>query len=450
MGHLIVPQAATSTSANVWVAAVLESPSQLELRVGSDRVLPLDDDGWTIWRTHGNPVFWSRRVDVEALEPGRRYPLRLLSGTEELATGTAVTLPDALPPIGAMPFICLVGSCFAHFGDAAGAAGAAYRNLPAGARPQVKFLTGDQVYLDAPFPRYLYNKFADEDLQAELLATYITTWTQAGDGKGFAELLRDGANYFTSDDHELWNNAPLPTPFVRNSWPWPLSDGGASWSRIARALYDDFQTPNRTARFEVGTLSFFVLDARMGRTTSQSAFARPEDVTALEQWVDGLVGPGVLVVGQPIFVKPTGWIGYAKDFGLADYAQYGDLVRALSRSRHDLLVLTGDVHYGRVSGCRLPSGASLIEVIASPFALVHPAVRGKFQEPPPMFPAMPVPGTTQAETWFERTYDVSAHNFATLEFSADGSRVLTSVRSWPVPEPNHAPTSTVVFQQPLQ
>lgn len=443
-----MPQSASSTSITAWVAAVLEAPDALELHVGSDRAVPLAG-GWTIWETHGNPVLWVQRVDIDRLVPGRRYPLRLVSRGIERATGIGVTLPTELPPIGAKPFICLVGSCFAHFGDAAGAAGAAYRNLPTGARPDVKFLTGDQVYLDAPFPRYLYNVFAEPNLQAELLATYLATWTQSGDGSGFTQLLRDGATYFTSDDHEVWNNAPLPTPVVRATW-WPFGDRGAAWSRIARRLYGDFQAPDRTASFEVGTLSFFVLDTRLERTMDRSRFTGAERMTALVRWVDGLAGPGVLVVGQPIFVKPSGLKGFLADFGLADFAQYGDLVRALFRSRHDILVLTGDVHFGRVAGCRLPSGAALVEVIASPFALVDPLVGGKWSEPPQVFPAVPIPGTTYAPTWFERAHAVAKNNFATLEFSADGSRVLASVRSWPIPAPGIAPTSSIVFQQPLQ
>ncbi len=220
--------------------------------------------------------------------------------------------------------------------------------------------------------------------------------------------------------------------------------------RIASRLYDDAQTPRRSEQFRVGRLSFFVLDTRLARTKLPERFARDEDLDGLAEWVRGLAGPGVLVLGQPIFVNKTGWIGYLKDLGLADFEQYGNLVRAVSVSSHDLLVLTGDVHYGRIAGCRLESGATLVEVIASPLALVDPLVKGKWQSPPKRFPAFAVPSTTQRETWVEPTHSVNDNSFATIEFSADGSRVRAAVRSWRIPEPGHAPTSTLVFQQPMQ
>ena len=449
MGFLLVPHQATSSSVTVWVGAVLDAPGSLQLEVAGRQTLIMGDD-WSVWQTHGRDRFWSQRVTIGGLEPGRRYPLRLLGGGAVRATGTAVTLPDTLPPLGETPFICLVGSCFAHYNDAAGAAGAAYSALPAGARPHVKFLSGDQVYLDAPFPRYLYTVFGEDDLQAELLATYLATWTQAaGDGRGFAELLRHGATWFGSDDHEIWNNAPLPTPLVRATW-WPFGDRGAAWSRIATALYDDFQTPLRSAGFRVGRLSFHVLDTRLGRSMDRARFAPQDALTELDEWVTGLDGPGVLVLGQPIFVKPTRVKGHFTDWGLADFDQYADLVRTLFRSQHDVLVLTGDVHYGRVAGCALPSGASLIEVIASPLALVDERVGGRWHAPPQVFPQAAIPGTTQSEVWFEKDHDLATTQFATLEFSADGSRVLASVRAWPIPAPGDQPTSRLVLQRPLQ
>lgn len=448
MNFLLVPHEATSSRATVWIGAVAEAPGALQLEVGGRQPQAIGD-GWSVWSIHDRPRFWSQRVIVEGLEPGRRYPLRLTEGGVERATGTTVTLPDRLPRLDEAPFICLLGSCFAHFSDQAGAAGAAYGALPSGARPSLKFLCGDQVYLDAPFPRYLINVFGEDDLQAELLGSYLATWTQAGDGSGFAELLRAGATWFGSDDHEVWNNAPLPTPTVRATW-WPFGDRGTAWWRIANALYDDFQTPQRSTAFRVGNLAFHVLDTRLGRSTDRTRFADPQHLTAVADWVTNLDGPGVLVVGQPIFVAPTGPRGHITDWGMADHGQYAELVRALSRTQHDLLVLTGDVHYGRISRCELPSGASLIEVIASPFALVDPRVGGKWHAPPQVFPAVPVPGVTQSAIWHEQTHVLATNQFATLEFSADGSRVRAVVRAWPIPRPGQAPSSRVVLERPLQ
>jgi hypothetical protein len=446
---LVVPHATAARATTIWIGVLGQPPPDtVELRVGAASLQPVGS-AWSVFEAHSRPVFCSQRVTVAGLEPGRRYPVTLLTGGAPVAEGTAVTLPEALPPIDAKPFICLVGSCFAHFSDGAGAAGAAYRAMPAGVQPDVKFLCGDQVYVDAPFPRFLYTVFAEEDLKAELLATYAATWAQGGDGRGFAELLRAGATYFGSDDHEVWNNAPLPTPVVRATW-WPLGDRGAGWSRIASRLYDDFQTPRRSDGFEVAPLSFRIVDTRLARSADRRTFADPVELAAIEEWVRGLNGPGVLVLGQPIFVASAGLKGYLTDFGLADFGQYAELVRALWRSEHDLLVLTGDVHYGRVAGCRLPSGASLIEVIASPFALVDARVGGRWHPPPPVFPAVPVAGTTQAAVWHEPGHQLVGNQFATLEFTADGGRVRTAVRAWPIPAPGQPPTAQLVYQQTLQ
>ena len=448
MSYLVVPHEASATSAGVWLAAWRDAPAALELAVGDRPPMPVNDE-WTVWQAHGRPALWCQRLTVEGLEAGRRYPLRLLAGGLEVASGTAATLPARLPTIAETPFVCLLGSCFAHFNDGAGAAGRAYAALPAGARPQLKFLCGDQVYLDAPFPRYLYNVYAEDELQAQLLNTYLETWAQGGDGRGFAELLRSGANYFTSDDHEVWNNAPSATPVVRATW-WPFGDRGAAWKRIATALYDDIQTPRRSTRLRLGRLSVLVLDVRLGRSRDRSRFTTPEELEALDEWVAGLDGPGALVLGQPIFVRPVGIKGHVTDWGLADFEQYAELVRSLSRSAHDLLVLTGDVHYGRVAGCTLPSGASLIEVIASPFALVDTRVGGRWSGPPEVFPAAPVGGVVQSPIWVEAAHVLASNQFATLEFAADGSRVRATVRAWAIPEPGRAPTSTTVMQRLLQ
>ena len=100
----------------------------------------------------------------------------------------------------------------------------------------------------------------------------------------------------------------------------------------------------------------------------------------------------MLVTGQPIFAAERGFVGRFTDYGLPDYRQFGDLARILLSTGHDIVVLTGDVHYGRVAISDLPAGSRLIEVIASPFALVSPLAAGKWGAAPMMFPAGPLPG----------------------------------------------------------
>ena len=445
MGHLLVPLEATQTEATIWIGAAGDAPGPLTLDVGGVAQVPVPPGTWTVWGSHGVQRLWAQRLDVPGLGPGHRYLARLLEATTERATAVVVTLPDRLPGIAETPFTCLVGSCFAHGRDGAGAAGAAVAGLPMDARPDLKFLCGDQVYLDAPFPKYLTH-FGDEDLKAELLATYLATWFQGGGGSGFCELLRAGASFLSSDDHEFWNNAPERGLLVRNTW---LGGGRRTWLNLATELYQTFQASAPTAAFRVGRLSFLVLDTRVSRTLDRSTLVPPGQLQMMADWVSDLTGPGVLVVGQPILAEQHDWRGQFLDWGLPDYRQYEEMVRILGRSGHDIVVLTGDVHYGRIAGCVLPSGSELIEVIASPLALVDERAGGTWGAPPGLFPAFAVPGTTQQATWVEEGYQIVANHFATVDFADAGMRVRMTVRAWPIPGVGRPSVSSHRFQRDL-
>ncbi|CAN5781251.1 hypothetical protein BH23CHL7_BH23CHL7_06830 [soil metagenome] len=447
MTYLLVPHEASSDAATLWVGAVAERVEGLTIEVGGRQPAPLTAR-WTAFDVRGQPLVRAQRIRIGGLDANRRYPVRLLADGAERATATLATLPDGLPTLDARPFVCLLGSCFCMLTDRAGSAGAALFGMPASALPHVKFLCGDQVYLDAPAFRYL-RFFDEDDLRAELLSKYVETWGQLGPANGFARLLREGATYFLSDDHEFWNNAPMKTPLVRNTDWRPIGDGGASWKRIASELYRLFQAPGLSATFKVGRLSFRVLDTRLARAHDRSLLVPVDEMAALEQWVLGLDGPGVLVVSQLMFTGEAGLRGNLFDWGLPDFSQYGDLVRALQRAPHDVLILTGDVHYGRVSTCRMTGGAMLIEIVASPFALVDPRARGTWAEPPGVFPAVPVAGATHAPTGFRAAHHLEDNHFATLEFWADGPRVGVSVRAWPIPEIGAPSAPTAVFEQLL-
>jgi len=445
MGHLLVPLEATQTAATVWLGVVGDAPGDLSLDGGG--ASRLIDSGWREWQTGGVSRLWYQRITLEGLQPGGRYPLRLLEQGVECATADATTLPDRLPTIGEPPLICLVGSCFARDRDAVGAAGAAYAGLPAGVRPQLKFLCGDQVYLDAPYPKFQLTHYGDEDLRAELLAAYLATWTQAGGGGGYSAILRSGATFFTSDDHEFWNNAPRGTPTVRNSW---TAAGRATWRSLATDLYRTFQASAPNASFPIGSLAFRVIDTRVERSEDGSTFMSPAELGGLAAWIDGLGGPGVLVLGQVVLAERGSWWSRFKDMGLPDFEQYGEFVRILQRARHDVVILTGDVHYGRVAGCTLTTGSELVEIIASPFALVDPRVGGRWHAAPDGFPSSPIPGTVRCAVWSAPDHRLATNQFATVEFAADGPRVRLTVRAWPIPPSGTRPSGTAVFTRTLQ
>jgi hypothetical protein len=302
------------------------------------------------------------------------------------------------------------------------------------------------VYLDAPFPRFLVTHFGDDDLQQALLMTYLESWGLMGGRPGLGPILGTGAVFASSDDHEFWNNAPARGAVVRNTW---TSQDRATWRALATDLYRTFQTSSASASFAVDQLSFRVIDTRLDRAEDRSILISAAELAALDAWIRGLTGPGVLMLGQTIFGARAGWKGQFLDWGLPDFRQYEDIVRCLMASQHDVVVMTGDVHYGRISGCRLPSGASLFEVVSSPLALVDERAGGKFREPPGMFPAFGIPGTTQSNVWCDSNYRVEGNHFATVGFRSLGPRVRMNVRAWPIARDGAVPVVTNSFERDL-
>ena len=145
-----------------------------------------------------------------------------------------------------------------------GRVGKTYAALPNAARPDVKLLAGDQVYLDDPWYKFFLS-FSRAQLHASFMDAYLGTWAQgrrSGEGHGFAHLLASGANYFSSDDHEFWNNAPNFVAFARNTWS---QSGRDEWWWAADGLYRTFQTPRSVARFDVPPVSFLIVDTRIAR-----------------------------------------------------------------------------------------------------------------------------------------------------------------------------------------
>ncbi|MFY9269456.1 MAG: hypothetical protein WAO55_06875 [Candidatus Manganitrophaceae bacterium] len=446
MSYLLVPLGVSTGDATVWIGAVnepVDPPPPLILEYDLQHQ-PLDPAGWSRWvsEDRGYTLLF-QRLTFTGLTPRSRYPLRLRSGNEIKAEGEVTTLPASLPTLTEKPFTLLLGSCFSELQDQGGSVGATYFRLPAGVRPDVKILCGDQVYLDAPWHHYLRPwKYSREELESRFFDIYLRAWRQSGMGSGFQQLLKSGANYFTSDDHEFWNNAPNKAVYVRNTW----SDSGRDeWLQLARRFYETFQPTGSTASFAVGPLSFFIADTRVDRSKDQTDFMPSPAFGQLEKWIQSLPGPGVLVIGQPLFAEKAGWKGNFTDWHLPDYRQYESLARAISASRQPIVILTGDVHFGRVARSTLPSGVPLIEVISSPMSLVDKKAGGKWDPPPGVFPATEAPGVVKRPIQ-DTGYQITENHFMTLEFSAVGARVQMAAKSWPIVQGGAAPIPKEVIQ----
>jgi hypothetical protein len=428
MAYLVVPHEVSASTATIWVGAIDEpfDPSQVRLvsNRGDHPLLP----AWEHWGAEdGAHHLDYQRIPITGLQPSSPMAFQLLVNGQPQADARLMTLPPQLPTLAEKPFIVLLGSCFCKREDAEGSVGQAYTQLPPAARPDVKILCGDQVYLDDPWAHFLWHTHDPPELEGEFFRNYRDTWMQE---PGFRELLTQGANFFAPDDHEYWNNAPNAASVIRDTWS---SNGRQQWFALARRFYQMFQNPAPITTFTVAPLSFLIADTRSNRKPDQSDFILPADLDTVAQWIQGLSGPGVLVVGQPVFAGQTGFLsGTFGDWNLPDYKQYGDLARLLAHSPHSIVILTGDVHYGRIAYCTLAPGRDLIEVISSPMSLVDKQAEGDWQEAPALFPPFALPGVVQVpvSTLAKQTFSPIHSHFLTLEFTASGAQVRMIVRLW--------------------
>jgi len=518
MEFILVPHHVTDTTATIWVGVQNENGNDrarrnalsLELHDGAQTTtVELDSSGWETWKSYSPgdearyawqdrlldrvlsflkrpPVIETldyRRVTVGALKPRTSYSLTLRvdgrapAGSEKyLREARVTTLPATLPGQGEKPFTVLLGSCFYKPNDEEGMVGKTFRHLPENRRPDIKVLCGDQVYLDNPWYettlRYNGGNLRRGLFRATLFRKYIDNWKQVErDEAGFRQLLKDGANYFCSDDHEYWNNAPN---FGGIGFINTLSKAQRSWWRgAARELFETFQSAQPLARFDVAMpseasprrLSFCVADTRINRSIGRERFMEDEDLRAVARWIEGLEGPGVLVVGQPMLIgedsagKPlredlnrTLWS--ALDRNLADYDQYEELVAYVKASAHSVVVMSGDVHFGRVACVRRSAGsreADFVEIIASPMQLV--TVKNKLlQRATRSFGIYRPPPTHEFAITESRQIAPEHNHLVTVEFSsAEEGTVEMTAWSWPVLEPEEEarPNPVPVFEAVL-
>ncbi len=435
MPFLIIPNEAYANSATIWVGAINEhlDPAVTTLEYGST-MIPLNS-GWSDLATaDGTNRIRYQRVRLDNLTQATAYNLALRVGGQVRADGSFTTIPWRLPNQAERPFIVLLGSCFYRAGDPEGRVGQTYKHMPEGARPNIKFLSGDQVYLDNP-PRDFINPLKGRNwLESRSFKSYVDSWTQLTQAGGFTRLLKQNANFFSSDDHEYWNNAPdvgLNVPVFATT-----SGGREEWWGIARTLYTTFQTsPGLPVTFKIDPLSFCIAETRFfrGKKRETGEFAPQAHIDEIGRWTASLDGPGVLVLGQPFFAIA----GDFKDYALQNYeGQFEQLRGHLRRSRHSIVILSGDVHFGRVAvaDLRPELGTKLYEVISSPMQLV-PHAEGKYAPAPQVF------GMITSEADFSQ----ARNHFLTLEFAAPSSRRASMlVRYWPIIENGSTVQSQVV------
>jgi len=365
----------------VWVGlGDTNSPPNLELEIDGARVTP--EVVRPITSARDVPAMarpdWPRAFtgifELADPDPSRPHLVKASAGGRSASLVTK-SIPSLVPRAGERPLRILLASCFHVDEDKQGIAGALARNLAKTSRPDLSLFLGDQVYLDLPTLQSY-----DPDLgwlAREFERRYAGNWFMPG---GYSEMIRLGPAVFTPDDHEYWNNFPLPSPIHRTTWD---QAGRDAWRRAATAMWSAFQQhgrsqPGEPIRLDIPPLSIFIADTRSERSPDFARSMTPQTDAAMGQWASDVIANrwcGLLVTGQSIFVEKSGWLsGRSADSQLADYRDYKSLVghvRRIVDAGRPVLCATGDMHWGRLLSARSRLEAErLWEVMSSPSSLV--------------------------------------------------------------------------------
>jgi hypothetical protein len=452
----------TPTSAEVWVGTLFPSmamPDKARIRLtdaaGNVRSTLLGADKWQRPFAKLNQRFFAvRRFDQ--LTPGATYQVAFdrqivragANAWQELRSGRFETLPLRIPTENQRPFTVGLASCFYEHrdgGDAAEAYKLLYEQGDVAARPQLKFLTGDQVYLDIGFDSL---SVVARELRERIADDYAKHWQSLG------SILARGATWMLPDDHEYWNDYPYYDSLLPTLAALKLGGVRKAWKEAATDGVKNVQRSGVVESIAIGKdLSFCIADLRSYRGVhqGQKVMMHPDSFPPLLSWARNLQSPGVLVISQPLIVDKSG------ERNLLSFpGQYRQLLEALGHTGHDIVVFSGDVHYGRIASCPLgPKGGRLIEIVASPLSnltLVNSISTSGPQFKPALFPdaSIEIPGWKRESVSYERAFSVptadgsvfspyiktrTKEHFMTVGFSRGADdRVELSAQTWLVRE----------------
>ena len=200
-----------------------------------------------------------------------------------------------------------------------------------------------------PFSGFIRNRIANH---------YAKSW------QALSGVFTRGVTWMLPDDHEYWNDYPfndvnilalkaLKIPSVRTTWEVAANDG-----------VNNIQSARMLEIINIGDdLSICLANVRSQRSGEQ--FMPDAEFTELLTWAKNLRCPGVLVSSQLLLDSP----GEGERNLLNFKKQYSQLIAALGSSSNDILMLSGDVHFGRIASVKLGAkGATLTEVVASPLS----------------------------------------------------------------------------------
>lgn len=373
----LVVQRVTSTSVEVWVGTLfptLKKPDVARVELiypdGTKKSRRITRDDWQRPFDKVNQRF-CKVVKFSNLTPGKRYELNFIRRIEavgntiaqswqHLRSGTFTTLPARVPLKGKKPFTIALGSCFYNHRDGgrtAAAYKALYRHGPDNVRPDITFLTGDQVYLDIGFDSL---SLLPNEIRQRIADDYATHWQAMG------SILSNGGTWMLPDDHEFWNDYPFYKSIIPQLQALRLRHVRKAWDAAATDGVRNIQRSAAFETFSIGKdLSICIADFRSFR--SDNGFTTPAILKKITQWANSLQSPGLFVTSQPLIVEENN-----TEKNLLSYReQYATLLQAFASSGHDIILLSGDVHFGRIATTQLGNdkkGPRLIEIVASPLS----------------------------------------------------------------------------------
>jgi len=446
---LIVVNDVSDTAATLWIGTLSTAsfhPGAGRLRFRAEgqpwREIPVHPD-WTPPVSKSEDRY-CQTIQLDQLQPGTRYYGELIlehpvHSLQQAGQCEFKTLPERIGGADD-PFTLLIGSCYHQRGDDDQVARTFQAlwdddDLPT---PDLTVLAGDQVYLDVGWGPLLAR--GESGIRRHILECYERHW------RSLQPVLSRGATWMMSDDHELWNDYP------DLSWTNPLllrfhfGQFKSRWEKTALEAIERIQNGREIRTRDIGSdLSIMTLDARLGRTSDR--LFRDSVLDQALDWIRTLTRPGVIVLTQPL-TEPPGGLNNRK---MANYnEQYQALCQAILDAEHDLVIASGDAHYGRVAQARNRKGRQLIQVIASPLSNVNgPASFVALKTAPDHPIHMPAQGDDNpvrfdpvqvvplARRSFLQRYwkDRTREHFQTLTFHRDNGLHLR-VQGWPVRDPD--------------
>jgi hypothetical protein len=309
-------------------------------------------------------------VIAQGLQAATRYRVTATSSFASQSI-TTTTLPRALPPQG---LTISVATCYF---DGYRRDGSLQRALTVprwGQLPVLNVWAGDNLYMDVP------PAATADDPVGHTLERYLHYFLDSD----YASLRALAPTLTTYDDHEYWNNYPQHVPWLGRSWDgqWKgYRDAGLEATKLFQSQLNPQTGGTGHYTLRLPPLELFVLDTRSHRTRTHFGPPRllaPGSLAAFQDWSRKLTGPGVLVLGQPM------WIGPGNDFDLnlpAYAAEYAALWRALREAPYDMLVVSGDVHHSRVLKIAFGGAPNrfVYEFVASPACHI-PTIAGVWQD----------------------------------------------------------------------